>query len=74
MNAWVEGMVVELAKVIFGLEIDMQLLRGRQLGNCDHEVRPVRDNARDHQATGCADLRKCQGSWETAPGGRGRFC
>lgn len=39
LHVWVEGMVEELAKVIFELEIDMQLLRGRQLGNCDHEVR-----------------------------------
>ena len=35
---WVEGIVDEVAKQIFGIQVRMERLRGRDTGDCDHEV------------------------------------
>ena len=33
-----EGIVDEVAKQIFGIQVRMERLRGRDTGDCDHEV------------------------------------
>ena len=35
---WVEGIVDEVAREFFGIQIRMEMLRGRDTGDCDHEV------------------------------------
>ena len=37
-----EGIVDEVAKQIFGIQISMERMRGRDAGDCDHEVGAVR--------------------------------
>jgi hypothetical protein len=39
LGTWVEGILDEIAKQIFGIQIRMERLRGRDTGDCDHEVR-----------------------------------
>ena len=36
---WVEGVIDEVAKQVFGIQVHTErLLRGRDTGDCDHEV------------------------------------
>ena len=38
---WVEGILDEVANLIFGIQIQMEMLQGRHDGTSDHEVRHV---------------------------------
>ena len=33
-----EGAIRESARIFFGLDVGLELLRGRERGDCDHEV------------------------------------
>ena len=33
-----EGAIRESASILFGLDVGLELLRGRERGDCDHEV------------------------------------
>ena len=44
---WVEGVIDEVAKQVFGIQVHVEQLRGRDTGDCDQEV----GAGRNHEGT-----------------------
>ena len=55
-SAWIEGLVDEVAKQIFGIQIRMEKLQGRDTEDSDHEVKSLKQWAPGREGGGALSI------------------